>query len=310
MTAQFTMINGPQNMNDYQESDFRQIADPKSATRHLPDSKIEVVGEFAVARPPQHVLFDFDGTLSLIREGWPEIMIPLMIGVLQETDSGESAEELRDAVTSFVMELTGKQTIYQMIRLAEEVERRGGRPEDPLVYKQQYHDGLMRHIENRRHALRSGTAPREEMLVPGSIKLLELLGERGAQLYLASGTDEVYVREEVSLLGLDEYFGQHVYGAVDDYKSFSKAQVIERILADNQVDGATLLGFGDGYVEIQNVREVGGVAVGVASDEADRSGQPDLWKRQRLIAAGAHVVIPDFAEADRLVAWLFDGSQE
>lgn len=297
-------------MNDNQESDFRQLADPQSATRCLPGSKIEVVGDFTVAGPPQHVLFDFDGTLSLIREGWPEIMIPLIVDVLQATNSGESAEELRAVVASFVMELTGKQTIYQMMRLAEEVERRGGQPEDPLVYKKQYHDGLMRRIENRRSSLSSGKTPRDEMLVPGSIKLLDLLRGRGVQLYLASGTDEVYVREEVSLLGLDEYFGQHVYGAVDDYKSFSKAQVIERILTDNQVDGATLLGFGDGYVEIQNVREVGGVAIGVASDEADRSGQPDLWKRQRLIAAGAHVVIPDFAEADRLVAWLFGDQQE
>ena len=297
-------------MNDNQESDFRQLADPQSATRYLPGSSIEVVGDFAVASPPQHVLFDFDGTLSLIREGWPEIMIPLMVDVLQETGSGESAAELREVVTSFVMELTGKQTIYQMMRLAEEVERRGGTPEDPLVYKKQYHDGLMRRIENRRSSLSSGKTPRDEMLVPGSITLLELLRGRGVQLYLASGTDEVYVREEVSLLGLDEYFCQHVYGAVDDYKSFSKAQVIERILADNRVDGATLLGFGDGFVEIQNVREVGGLAVGVASDEAGRSGQPDPWKRQRLIAAGAHIVIPDFAEADRLVAWLFGEQQE
>jgi phosphoglycolate phosphatase-like HAD superfamily hydrolase len=297
-------------MGENLESDFRQLADPRTETRHLPGSGIEVVGGFAVAEPPRHALFDFDGTLSLIREGWPEIMIPLMVEVLQATGSGESAEQLRDIVTKFVMELTGKQTIYQMIRLAEEVQRRGGQPQDPLVYKKQYHDALMRRIENRRSSLRSGAIARDEMLVPGSIALLDLLQERGVQLYLASGTDEVYVREEVALLGLDQYFGRHVYGAVDDFQSFSKAQVIQRILADNQVNGTTLLGFGDGYVEIQNVREVGGVAVGVASDEAGRSGRPDRWKRDRLIAAGAQVVVPDFADADRLVEWLFDGWPE
>ena len=50
---------------------------------------------------------------------------------------------------------------------------------------------------------------------------------------------------------LDQYFGPRIYGASDDYQSFSKAQVIERILRENEVDGAALLGFGDGYVEIR-----------------------------------------------------------
>ena len=57
-------------------------------------------------------------------------------------------------------------------------------------------------------------------------------------LYLASGTDERYVLEEARLLGLDKYFGAHIYGAVEDYKTFSKAMVIERILEINQVDGS------------------------------------------------------------------------
>ena len=46
--------------------------------------------------------------------------------------------------------------------------------------------------------------------------------------------------------------------------------VIERILRENQIAGAQLLSFGDGYVEIQNTKEVGGLAVAVASDEAQR----------------------------------------
>ena len=62
------------------------------------------------------------------------------------------------------------------------------------------------------------------------------------------------------------------------------------------MDGASLLGFGDGYVEIQNVKAVGGTAVAVASDEAGRSGKPDAWKRDRLIGAGADVVIPDYRD--------------
>jgi hypothetical protein len=124
-------------------------------------------------------------------------------------------------------------------------------------------------------------------------------------MYLASGTDQKYVIEEAGLLGLVPYFGDHVYGAIDDYRRFSKRMVIERILRENRVDGSALLGFGDGYVEIQNIKSAGGVAVAVASDEAGRSGRADAWKRDRLIGVGANIVIPDFRDKDNLLNYLF-----
>jgi len=48
----------------------------------------------------------------------------------------------------------------------------------------------------------------------------------------------------------------------------------------------------------------------VASDEAGRSGKPDAWKRNRLIGAGADIVIPDYREAGRLVDYLWSGGGE
>ncbi len=287
------------------EEDYRRVAEKATTTQFLPNSGVEIVRELSRREAPRHVVFDFDGTLSLIREGWPEVMVPMMVEVLEETGSGESPQELSRLVSEFVMNLTGKQTIYQMIRLAEEVRKRGGTGEDPAIYKQMYHDRLMARIADRRDALRSGQVAAGDMLVPYSVELLEELQRRGAAVYLASGTDEQYVFDEVCLLGLDRFFGQHVYGAVNDYRTFSKAKVIERILRENQVDGALLLGFGDGYVEIQNVKAVGGVAVAVASDEAGRSGKPDLWKRDRLIGAGADLVIPDYRDWAALVDYLW-----
>jgi phosphoglycolate phosphatase len=297
-------------MTDQIEHDFRQINTADVTTQFIPGTSIEVVGGFKPATPVQHVLFDFDGTLSLVREGWVDIMVPMMIGYLEETKTGESSEQLSAICQEFVMELTGKQTIYQMMRLAEEVKQRGGTPLDPQAYKDDYHNRLMEQITSRRERLRSGDADPKEMVVPGSFELLNLLRDHNVQIYLASGTDEQYVKEEVELLQLGDYFGEHVYGAQDDYKAFSKAQVIQRILADNNVEGASLLGFGDGYVEIQNVRDVGGTAIAVASDETARSGKPDEWKRERLIAAGGHAVVPDYQDADALINWLWNTGQE
>jgi len=297
-------------MTDQIEHDFRQINTSDVTTKFLPDTTIEVIGEFVPQKNAQHVLFDFDGTLSLVREGWADIMVPMMVEYLAETGTGETTQLLSEICAEFVMELTGKQTIYQMMRLAQEVQKRGGTPLEPQAYKDDYHDRLMQQIESRRERLRSGGASPNEMVVPGSIELLERLRDRGVTMYLASGTDEQYVKEEVELLQLGNYFGPHVYGAQDDYKAFSKAQVIQRILSDNAVQGDTLLGFGDGYVEIQNVRDVGGTAIAVASDETARSGEPDAWKRERLIGAGAHAVVPDYQDAAGLTDWLWQIGEE
>jgi beta-phosphoglucomutase-like phosphatase (HAD superfamily) len=155
--------------------------------------------------------------------------------------------------------------------------------------------------------LEAGRATPQDWTVPGSHALLENLRRRGLTLYLASGTDLKYVRQEATLLGVAEYFGPHIYGALDDHAKFSKKQTIEQILRDEGLSGAELLGFGDGFVEIEEVRRVGGVAVAVASDEVARRGV-NAWKRDRLVRAGADIVVPEYRQQERLIGWLCDGS--
>src|SRR5262249_30091848 len=146
------------------------------------------------------VVFDFDGTLSLIREGWPDVMIPMMVEVLRATGTREDDATLIACVDDFVMRLNGKQTIYQMMQLADEVTKRGGNPLEPLAYKHEYHARLMRRIQGRHDALTSGAAKPHDWTVPGSHAILERLQQRGLTLYLASGTDIAFVRQEAELL--------------------------------------------------------------------------------------------------------------
>ena len=72
------------------EQDYQQTVDGDATTEFLTNTQIEIVRAPQLVKQPQHVLFDFDGTLSLIREGWPEIMVPMMVEILQKTGTEES----------------------------------------------------------------------------------------------------------------------------------------------------------------------------------------------------------------------------
>ena len=265
---------------------------------------VENIKPGASARNARVVLFDFDGTLSLIRSGWMDVMVPMMVEILAGLNSGETEEQLKSVVEEFVWRLTGKETIYQMMALVEAVEARGGKPLAPMAYKQMYLDRLWEKIKGRVGALQKGQADPKDYLVPGARELLEQLKERGLQMYLASGTDEVFMKEEARLLGLTKFFDGGVYGAQDDYKSFSKAILIQRILASSDFGGRDFLVFGDGYVEIEEVKKIGGVAVGVASEEPACT-RIDPWKRQRLIGVGADYIVANFLCRDELMSSLF-----
>ena len=62
------------------------------------------------------------------------------------------------------------------------------------------------------------------------------------------------MRREVELLGLKPYFEDRIYGALEQHENFSKAMVIQNMLKTQTINGSELLGFGDGYVEIENVK--------------------------------------------------------
>lgn len=269
---------------------------------------IETITAGTSARNSRVVLFDFDGTLSLVRSGWMDVMVPMMVDILLRLKTGETGEQLRAVVEDFVWRLTGKETIYQMIALAEAVRERGGTPLEPLAYKKRYLDLLWTRIRGRVEELRAGHVSPEKYLVPGSRALLEALQDRGMKMYLASGTDEIFMKEEARLLDVDRYFDGGVYGALDDYKSFSKGILIKNILASAEYRGNEFLVFGDGYVEIEEVKSVGGVAVGVASAEPE-CRVVDEWKRKRLIGVGADYIVPNFLCREELLAALFSAQR-
>jgi len=249
-----------------------------------------------------HALFDFDGTISLIREGWQSVMTAVMLEALRDTPTRETDAALTAIVTDLIERTTGQQTIYQMIALAAEVEKRGGIPAEPLTYKHIYLERLNNHIRTRVVALKAGEVSPETLMVRGAAEFLRALTELGVACYLASGTDEPFVRDEASALGVAHFFAG-IYGAQDEYQNFSKQMVIEKIMTEHDLHGSQFVAFGDGVVEIEETKAVGGIAIGVASDERARAGV-DPQKRRRLIGVGADAIIPDFSAKVELLSLL------
>ncbi len=276
--------------------------DPK----YLPNTQIEIVNEIERGRT-KHILFDFDGTVSLLREGWPEIMAPVCTEMI--CGDTEPTPAIVEEVHEMIEDTTGIQTILQMERLVEMVRAHGLVPEseiqDARGYKQVYNDRLMVPVRERLARLASGESTVEEVTLRGALPFLERLSHHKIPMYVFSGTDQDDVRNECAKVGAAPYF-EEIWGALGSFEEYSKEKVIKDIMAKHGLHGKEVLAIGDGPVEIRNAKAVGGLAIGVASDETRGQGWNEP-KRERLKKAGADILVPDFGDGEALLDYLFPG---
>ena len=265
---------------------------------------VEVVTPASRRVQPRLAFFDLDGTVGLVRAGWMQVMIRQSLEALRATGSQETEAELRLVIEEFIFRLTGQPTILQMMELAENVRKRGGIALAPAQYKQQFLDALHQETEHRMKDLRGGQLPPDIHMVPGARAVLEDLRQRGIRLYMVSGTDDEVVQEEARLFDIARYFDGGVYGSPGDDSTFSKRGLAEQVVARGEAKGAEMLSFGDGPTELEAVRAVGGVAVGLATLEP-KCDRVDPWKRPRLIESGANYIIPNYLCWDELKEHLF-----
>jgi phosphoglycolate phosphatase len=252
-----------------------------------------------------HVVFDFDGTLSWLRHGWPELMVGLFVDHIPAANPQER-DSHRDQLLHDILSLNGRSSIFQMERCAERVLEHGGPRLDPQQVLAKYLTALDQTLRERKARVKNGGAIKDEFVVHGARALLDQLHRRGLVLVILSGTVESQVKEEAELLDLAKYFGRHIYGGTSDLVKSSKQAVLERLMREEQLHGSDLLSFGDGPVEIALTKQAGGVAVGVASDEDQNgSGKLDPHKAVQLRQAGADRLIADYRDPDQLIHTLF-----
>ncbi len=260
--------------------------------------------EFARSYEPRvirHVLMDWDGTTSLTRGGWAALMATLYAEHLPSV-AGEDPAARTKFAREELMTLNGKPSIHQMAHLAELVARRGGAAETAEKYHDEFQRRLGETVRARLARARQEPPGTDSLLVRGVRGLFEILHGRGITLTLATGSVLHEVQRETELLDVARYFDVIHGPDTHEDRAFSKRSIIRKLIADRGVNGATLLAFGDGAVEIRETKSVGGVAIAVASDE-DRhgSGRMDQTKRETLLAAGADGVIADFHRARQIV---------
>jgi phosphoglycolate phosphatase-like HAD superfamily hydrolase len=284
-----------------------ELAESSRRATYLPDTEIETIGNLPSDLEIEHVIFDHDGTLSTLREGWENIMEPMMIRAILGKQFGEVDEptfmRVRENVRQFIDRTTGIQTLVQMKGLADLVRQCGFVPPSEVLdehgYKQIYNDDLMNVVKVRTEKLKTGELLASDFQIKNARLLLELLHERGVKLYLASGTDEEDVIAEAETMGYAQFF-EGIYGAVGNIQVEAKRLVLERIIREHNLAGHQFATFGDGPVEMRETNRRGGFCIGVASDEVRRYGL-NMSKRKRLIRAGANLIVPDYCQVSTLL---------
>ncbi len=262
---------------------------------------------------PKVVIFDHDGTISTLRQGWEPIMKEVsmnsILGDSLNTVSPEELSRVDSAAAEMIEKTTGIQTIIQMNHLRDMVISFGYVPEKdiltPQEYKEIYNEKLLKMVSERVELFKNGLLNLNDVTMKGAIQFLEILKSKGVSIYLASGTDQGDVREEAAVLGYDSFFNGGIFGSVGNVSRDPKRVVIENIvknLPDN-IKPEECYVFGDGPVEMREAARRGFTRIGLVSDEKQRFGiNPD--KRSRLILGGAQALIPDFSWIPSLTEYL------
>ena len=279
------------------------LADDPRRAKRFENSEIEIISD-KNSGFPVYAVFDHDGTISTLREGWEAYMRDTMI----ESVSGGQLESIPVSlynsicleVDKLIDSTTGMRTIEQMRGLLKLIDQFGIVGKNDILtesgYKRLYLERLDKHISSRLDGVSKGIFSPDDFTVKGAISFLRELNKRGVILYLASGTDEANVKNEANLLGYEDLFKGGIFGAEDSDEEDPKKKVLKTILNNIKRDSSSgIVVFGDGPVEIREAKKRDLMAVGIASDEVRRFGF-NYKKRSRLIRAGADVVIPDFSD--------------
>ena len=181
-----------------------ELAEDIRHASYLDNTEIEIINEWKEKPQIKYAIFDHDGTISTLREGWELIMAPMMIKAIlgdKYQDADESLyQKVKTRVDEYIDKTTGIQTLVQMKGLLDLIREFGCVPESEMLdefgYKQIYNDELLKMVKERERKLKQGELSLEDFTMKNAIPFLQKLYDSGIKLYLASGTDVEDVTNE------------------------------------------------------------------------------------------------------------------
>lgn len=275
-----------------------------SISKSISGTNIEIIRPFD-GRNLTTVLFDFDGTLSRERDGWVNLMVATCSALMVQAIPDITVTEAVEWVIKDIEKTIGIPTLQQMKRLADKINSRGGLSLSPRRYKDIYNDALVSMVNTKHQRLKSNEIDIENLIVPGAIELLSELDKKFGKgaLFLSSGTDIQQVKESAKILSYDNFFEDRIIasGSNGNNSDCPKRLIIEKLVEERNLQPGQLLTFGDGVPEIEYTEKIGGVCVGVLTPDQGHYETRGYFtveqKRERLIKAGAHLLVPDFLYA-------------
>lgn len=288
------------------------LAENKRHASYLEKTQIEIITKWHSKPEINHAIFDHDGTISVLREGWEKIMAPVMmkaiLGEKYDTVPDSVYKNIEERVNDLIDKTTGIRTLMQMRELKSLVREFGYIDEKEILdeygYKEIYNREILSLVNSRMQRTAAGELSKDDFKIKDAEPFLSELRKAGITLYLTSGTDTGDVIREASFLGYADLFDGGIYGATNEINNEAKKEVLKKIIAligPSQMH--QVITFGDGPVEIRETKKAGGLTVGVATDEIRRFGLNEK-KRSRLIKAGADIIIPDFTQTNQLMKLL------
>ena len=251
-----------------------ELANGQSKAQYLDGAEIEVISGIAADVQIKYAVFDHDGTLSTLREGWEQIMHSMMVQAVLGTRYDHADQSLlrkvADSVRHVIDVTTGMPTLVQMRELVQLIRQFGFVPHrevlDEQAYWLDYSNQLSKMVHQRVCKLERGELAPEDFQIKNAVGFLRALRERGIEIFLASGTDKANVIAEATVLGYASLFEGRIFGAHATEQTDAKKIVLDQIIERHGACGAEIATFGDGPAEIRETRRRGGISVGVASD--------------------------------------------
>jgi phosphoglycolate phosphatase-like HAD superfamily hydrolase len=290
---------------------------PQFSGTYIKNSQIEIINNSFQRGKIKYAFFDYDGTISTVRQGWDIIMKNIMVKAIMGDQAAsipdDKKNEIESSVADYIDRTAGVQMILQMKELRQMIVDYNFVSEEKIFsakeYKNLAYSELGEIVRERLSNFRRGNLNSEDLTIKGAVTFLKDLREKGVSLHLVSGGDQNAIRHNSKILGYADLFEGRINGSIESSNENSKENIMKRVIMENNLEGAEIVCFGDGPEEIRVAVKYGAIAIGVASDEITRSGlNPE--KRKRLIESGANIIIPDFSDSDKILDYLFPIQEE